>query len=68
MARVLTLILVLTKSMDYKETCTVARYVSICSLLLTLQAVWRGYLARHGGKGKGKGKGKMAKKPSKKKK
>ncbi|KAL0052349.1 hypothetical protein WJX82_000706 [Trebouxia sp. C0006] len=33
---------------------------------LRIQAVWRGYLARHGGKGKGKGKG--AKKPSKKKK
>ena len=31
------------------------------------QAAWRGYLARHGGKGKGKAKGKMAKKPSKKK-
>ena len=32
------------------------------------QAVWRGYLARHVGKGKGKGKGKVAKKASKKKK
>ena len=39
----------------------------VCFVIV--QAVWRGYLARHGGKGKAKGKGgKMAKKPSKKKK
>ena len=35
---------------------------------LFAQAAWRGYVARHAGKGKGKGKGKVAKKPSKKKK
>jgi len=51
-----------------QEACIIAESVKIWSLFLTFQAVWRGYLARHGGKGKGKGKGKMAKKPSKKKK
>lgn len=51
-----------------QEACTSAESVRKFSLFLTFQAVWRGYLARHGGKGKGKGKGKMAKKPSKKKK
>ncbi len=56
---------VLMKSMSDKKLAPV-RVSEYSASFLTFQAVWRGYLARHGGKGKGKGKG--AKKPSKKKK
>ena len=62
------ILVVLMKSMGDKRLAPVQRVSEYSASFLTFQAVWRGYLARHGGKGKGKGKGKMAKKPSKKKK
>lgn len=44
------------------------RHVDWSKVSTVAQAAWRGYMARHGGKGKAKAKGKVAKKPSKKKK
>ena len=64
----LLIFIVLMKSMGDNRLAPEQRVLEYSASFLTFQAVWRGYLARHGGKGKGKGKGKMAKKPSKKKK
>ena len=44
------------------------RLASLHNLDIVMQAVWRGFVARHAGKLKGKKKGKEAKKTSKKKK
>ncbi|KAL3157596.1 hypothetical protein ABBQ32_012046 [Trebouxia sp. C0010 RCD-2024] len=57
---------VLAKDAVDKEAANLVLKEKQAHAALKIQAAWRGFLARHAGKGKGKGK--VAKKPSKKKK